>query len=134
MRKRQLQHIKKELVIALEASHGIVSRACKVVGSDRSTFYRYVNDDPDFATAANDVNEMAIDFVESKLFENIEKGDIISILFYLKTKAKSRGYVEKSQHEISGIDGKPLVSTFKIVTCTSREEIEELRKIKELTT
>ncbi len=108
---------KKQLLEALETYKGIVSTACKSVGLSRTTFYDYVNEDPEFSKAVDAVNESAIDFVEGKLFEKINgitmlgkggSGDEdddeptytlppsdTAIIFYLKTKGRKRGYVEK---------------------------------------
>ena len=47
---------------------------------------------------------MAIDFVESKMFKKIDKGDKGSeslMIFYLKTKAKHRGYIERQEVDMS---------------------------------
>ena len=44
--------------------------------------------------------------VESKLFSLIDSGDTGSTIFFLKTRGKKRGYVERS--EITGADGKDL--------------------------
>ena len=103
------QH-KKAIIEALEKSLGVVTTACKKVGVGRTTFYGWLKDDPEFAQQVNEIQEIAIDFVESKLFKNIEKGKTAEIIFYLKSKAKKRGYVERQ--EITGADGMP--TDFKI--------------------
>jgi len=103
------QH-KKAIIEALEKSLGVVTTACKKVGVGRTTFYGWLKDDPEFAQQVNDIQDIAIDFVESKLFKNIEKGKTAEIIFYLKSKAKKRGYVERQ--EITGADGMP--TDFKI--------------------
>ena len=48
--------------------------------------------------------------MESKLFENIKDGKTAEMIFYLKSKGKKRGYVERQ--EITGADGMP--TDFKI--------------------
>lgn len=111
---------KKELLKALDEYKGIVSTACDSVGLSRTTFYNYVNEDPEFSKQVEESQERAIDFVEGKLFEKINgitlqsfnsKGDSVvydqapsdtAIIFYLKTKGKKRGYVEKQEVEHSG--------------------------------
>ena len=98
------QH-KKAIIEALEKSLGVVTTACKSVGIGRTTFYGWMKDDPEFAQKVNDIQDIAIDFVESKLFKNIEKGKTAEIIFYLKSKGKKRGYVERQ--EITGADGMP---------------------------
>jgi len=94
------QHNKKALVEALEQSLGVVTTACKHVGINRTTFYKYYKQDKAFRDAVDDIGEVAIDFVESQLFKQIKSGNTASIIFYLKTKAKNRGYVERQ--EITG--------------------------------
>ncbi len=56
-----------------------------------------------------EIDEATLDFVESKLFELLNKGDKTAIIFYLKCKGKNRGYVERS--EIVGKDGAPVQFT-----------------------
>jgi len=90
---------KKELLIALENTLGIVSDACKLVNLSRSTYYKYYNQDEQFKADADDVNNIALDFVESKLYKLIGDENITAIIFYLKTKGKKRGYSEKIEIE-----------------------------------
>ena len=98
------QH-KKAILEALEKSLGVVTTACKKVGIGRTTFYGWLKDDEKFAEKVNDIQNIALDFVESKLFENIREGKTSEMIFYLKTKGKKRGYVERQ--EITGADGMP---------------------------
>lgn len=98
------QH-KKAMIEALEKSLGVVTTACRSVGVGRTTFYGWMNDDPEFAQKVNDIQDVALDFVESKLFNNIKDGKTAEIIFYLKSKGKKRGYVERQ--EITGADGMP---------------------------
>jgi hypothetical protein len=95
-------HNKAALLKALKEARGIVTTACDAVGVNRSTYYDYYNSDPEFKREADDVQEVAIDFVEGKLFEQIEEGIPTSTLFYLKTKAKHRGYIERTEVSHTG--------------------------------
>jgi hypothetical protein len=98
------QH-KKAIIEALEMSLGVVTTACKKVGVGRTTFYGWLKDDDIFAQEVEDIQNIALDFVESKLFENIKQGKTAEMIFYLKSKGKKRGYVERQ--EITGADGMP---------------------------
>ena len=98
-----MQQHKKEVLVALEASLGVVTTACKKAGIDRTTFYRYVNDDAEFAKEVKSIENVALDFAESSLHKQIQAGVPASTIFYLKTKGKERGYIERS--EITGKDG-----------------------------
>lgn len=90
---------KEAILLALEKSLGIVTTACKAVGIHRSTFYDYYNSDKEFKQKVDDLQEVALDFAESKLLSKVDKGDTTAIIFYLKTKGKARGYVEKQMIE-----------------------------------
>lgn len=101
-RTNKIQQNKKALLEALEKSLGVVTSACKTVGVDRTTFYKYVNEDADFKRAVDDVENIALDFAESQLHKQIQNGEVSSTIFFLKTKGKKRGYVEKQEVEHSG--------------------------------
>ena len=89
--------------MALEKSLGVVTTACKNVNIHRSTFYKYYQDDPNFKNSVDDIQNVALDFAESKLHKLIQNENVTAIIFYLKTKGKNRGYVERN--EITGKDG-----------------------------
>ncbi len=95
---------KQKILKALEEEHGVVSTACKKIGISRSAYYKLWNQDEKFKEQCEDVQEAAIDFVESKLFQQITQGNITGQIFYLKTKAKHRGYIERQeiQQETTG--------------------------------
>jgi len=116
----QIAHNKRNLLEALEVSLGVVSTACTKVKLSRRLFYVYYNSDPKFKEDVDELQNVALDFAESKLFEKIngvtigkldENGEIQSyqvppsdtaLIFYLKTKGKGRGYIEKSEIDHSG--------------------------------
>lgn len=95
--------VKKQAMIeALTASLGVVSDACKVVGIARKTHYQWIKTDENYKEEVEGISEVALDFVESKMFEKIKSGDTGLICFYLKTQGKKRGYIEKQEVEHSG--------------------------------
>jgi hypothetical protein len=53
-----------------------------------------------------DIQESAVDFAESSLHQQIKDKVPSSTIFYLKTKGKHRGYVEKQEIEVND-DSKP---------------------------
>ena len=106
---------KKIFLEALEMCNGIISKACLSTGIGRRTVYDWIRDDEEFKAELDSINETAIDYVESKLFEKIEGVYSVghdnevykqppsdtAIIFYLKTKGKKRGYVEKTEQSIT---------------------------------
>lgn len=99
----KIQQLKKSLLVALEKKMGNVSAACKLVKCNRSTFYEYYKNDLQFKADADEIGEVALDFAEDYLFKNIKKGDTTAIIFYLKTKGKKRGYIEKQEIDLGAI-------------------------------
>jgi len=99
------RHIKKESILeALEKSLGVVTVACKQADVPRSTYYKWLNEDEDFAKAVKDIENIALDFGESQLHKQIGDGNTSAAIFFLKTKGKKRGYVERSELDLSSGD------------------------------
>ena len=115
------RHIKKESILkALEKSLGIVTVACKNANIPRSTFYKWLNEDEEFAKQVKDIENIALDFAESQLHKQIGDGSTAATIFYLKTKGKKRGYIERQ--EITGADGMP--NNFKVEIIDRIEDSE----------
>lgn len=100
---------KEALVKALRKSMGNITLACRAVGISRPTFYRWLEKDHKLKEECVNIEEEAIDFVENKLFGRINANDTTAIIFYLKTKGKKRGYVEKQEMEIEGHGERPVI-------------------------
>jgi len=80
---------------------GNVSKACEATDISRRTFYNWLKEE-DFSSKVEDVREGLIDFAEAQLLSNIKEGKTAEILFYLKTKGKKRGYIERQEVETVG--------------------------------
>lgn len=93
---------KKAMIIALEESLGVVTMAAKAVGIDRCTHYSWYNKDPEYKAAVDALTDIPLDFAENKLHSLIEKGDTAATIFFLKTKGRKRGYIEKQEVEHTG--------------------------------
>ncbi len=98
---------KKEAMLeALERSLGIVTTACNAVGINRSTHYEWLKRDPDYAQDVRNIEGRTLDFAESHLHKLIKEGNPAATIFFLKTKGKRRGYVERQEIEVA--EKKPL--------------------------
>jgi aspartate ammonia-lyase len=104
----QTEHNKKKIIEALEKSFGIVTTACRTIGIGRTQFYQWLKDDAEFKKKVNDLQNVTLDMAESQLHKQILKGNTTATIFYLKTKGKKRGYVERQ--EITGVDGENVFS------------------------
>jgi|TARA_R100000084_G_C4618215_1_gene131738 hypothetical protein len=96
------RHIKKEAMLqALENSLGVVTVACKQTDTPRSTYYKWLKEDKEFADQVKEIENIALDFAESQLHSQIKDGSTSATIFYLKTKGKKRGYVEKQELDLT---------------------------------
>jgi hypothetical protein len=92
---------KKQMLEALERSLGIVSTACEKAGVSRSQHYNWLKDDPEYREAVRLLDERTIDFAESHLHALIKDKNPAATIFFLKTKGKNRGYVERQEVEVN---------------------------------
>ena len=98
------QRLQPLLLKVLSENLGNISEACQAVKINRSTFYSWRESDPKFAEAIDGINEATIDFVESKLLENIKDGNVTAQIYFLKTKGRSRGWAEETKQDGFDLD------------------------------
>ena len=97
---------KAAMLEALEKSLNIVSTACKVVGISRQTHYDWLKKDDDYRKAVDALQDGVLDFAESHLYKLVKEGNPAATIFLLKTRGKSRGYIERQEIEVQ--EKKPL--------------------------
>lgn len=86
---------------ALEKSLGVVTAACKAVGIGRTTHYLWMQEDAEYKAAVDGLSDVALDFAESQLHKQIKDGNSTATIFFLKTKGKKRGYIERQEVEVA---------------------------------
>ena len=91
---KRTQVNKQKLIEALESSLGIVTEACEKAELSRTQHYKWYKEDEDYRKAVDSIENKFIDFAETHLKEQIEKGSTPATIFYLKTRGKKRGYGE----------------------------------------
>jgi len=95
--------LKKRMFTALFSQLGFnIAQTCKRIGVSRMNYYKWMDEDPNFKERFVAEQEKIIDFAETKLYEHIQKGDTTALIFFLKTKAKKRGYVERQEFKHEG--------------------------------
>lgn len=92
---------RKELFLeAMLKTRGNISASAKAAGVSRTTYYDWVSDDDKFFQDIEDANEAIIDMVEQKLIDMMDFNPTAAI-FWLKQKAKERGYAEETNININ---------------------------------
>jgi hypothetical protein len=97
---------KRAMLEALEKSLGIVTTAARIAEVDRTSHYRWLEEDPEYKEAVRLIGEQTIDFAESHLHKLIKSENPAAVIFFLKTKGKARGYVERQEIQVE--ESRPL--------------------------
>ena len=114
-----------QIADALTRAKGFVSVAAKNLGCADATVRNYIDRYAICKQAVVDAREQMIDIAEGRLYQNINEGDNTAIIFFLKTQAKHRGYIEKSVTEVTGTNGGPV----EVATLTNEERIARLAEL-----
>lgn len=93
-----------------------ISATCEALNISRQSFYNYRDSNEKLREQLEESDEAVLDFAESKLIEHINEGDVTSLIFFLKTKGKGRGYIERTENVISN----PFLDLMK--SCDSEDE------------
>jgi len=100
--------VKEKLLVQLEKMP-VVEVAAKRSGTSSSTYYRWINEDPMFARAAQQALDSGIQYIndvaESKVISGIFSGDRTMVTFWLKKRHKN--YTDK-QIQVHEVVDKPL--------------------------
>ena len=122
-----------QLIDAIKKNAGIVSGILQTLKKEynveltRNAIYERRYDNPKIDAAFIEAEEMTADVAENRLLDAIRSGNMKAVMFYLKTKGKKRGYVERQ--EMTGADGKAITITDPLAGFSK----EELMKIAGLT-
>jgi hypothetical protein len=95
---------KAAMIVRLKESLGVITAACDLAGITRQTHYTWMSEDAEYAKAVTEMEDIALDFAESALHRQIRADVPASTIFYLKTKGKRRGYVERTEHIVETTD------------------------------
>lgn len=93
---------KSDIIKALEASHGLVGPAAKLLACSRQALYQRLQADPELEKVLRESREQILDLAESRLFKLVENGNLAAVTFVLRTIGKSRGYGERIEAEHGG--------------------------------
>jgi hypothetical protein len=89
---------------AIEEHHGVIAVAARSLNMTRQALYQRINRNKELKEHLTSIRDATLDLAESILIKNIQAGDNVAILFYLKCQGKSRGYIERQEIEVSNKD------------------------------
>lgn len=101
-----------EIVKALELNCGVISDTAKMLRTSYARLKDFIESNPSLKQATEELQEVKKDLAESELNKHIRKGNLTAIIFFLKTKAKDRGYVESMD---LNLPNKPIYFVYKEV-------------------
>ncbi len=100
---------REELINAIWRARGKVSAAAIVLGVSARTIRNYAMKYSTVRAAIDsaraDWDDQLLDVAESKLYDEVKDGRPWAIKYALSTKGRSRGYVERQEHEVTGASG-----------------------------
>jgi hypothetical protein len=99
MERNSTKQKKEKMIQALEQSLGVVAQAVRRVGIDRKTHYNWLESDPEYKEAVREIENIALDEVESIFLDMVRSKDRACVLYYLRTKGKRRGYGSEHSKE-----------------------------------
>jgi hypothetical protein len=90
---------KVKMLEALFETLGNVKAASEKVGISRGIHYHWLSEDQEYLAAYEKGRDTQLDFVEAKAMERIDQGSDQMIIFFLRTRGRSRGYKIKEEEK-----------------------------------
>ena len=78
---------------------GNVAAVGRAYGVTRSAVANYITDHPELKSVRDEARESVKDDAESVLYQQLREGEAWAVCFFLKTQAKDRGYIERTEVE-----------------------------------
>ena len=99
-----------EYEAAIVASHGLLAGAARRLGCSRTAVDKAVKRHPTLKHAVDAARAEILDLAESRLFEAINEGHKPTIMFFLSTLGKDRGYVTRQEVSDASFDASTVAS------------------------
>jgi hypothetical protein len=98
----RLKYTNAQIIAALATTKGMVYLAAKNLGCHPDTIFKRARRSPAVQTAIDAARGEVVDTAELALYDAILRKEGWAIAFALRTIGRHRGYVEKTEHELSG--------------------------------
>jgi hypothetical protein len=97
--------------------HGNIAAAARTFGVSRTAAWSYIQKRPALQQVLRECQETIKDHAESVLHRKLLDGEPWAVCFFLKCKAKDRGYIERQ--EIAGAEDAPLTIIREVIDASS---------------
>ncbi len=108
-----------KIISSIPGTRGYKSEICRRLHIHVRELNEYIENSTELQDAIADEEQLFIDDAKEALRQRVLDGDIKAIDIALKAKAVSEGYGDKSRLEVTGANGKPLVTLIAPVTTIS---------------
>jgi len=99
---------REQVIAALKAHNGMVYLAAEALHCTPQTIYNYARRYVSVQEAIDGSRGKVLDMAEQALYSAILNREAWAVAFALRTIGRHRGYVERSEQEITGKDGGPI--------------------------
>lgn len=89
---------RERLLKALQKNMGLVTYAARAANVSPWFYYEQYKNNPEFKRAVDEIQDNRLDMAEAMLLRKIQEGNDTCLIFYLKTKGKNRGYIERVEN------------------------------------
>lgn len=104
-KKPKVRYTDKQIAAVLNKTRGMVYIAAASLGWTPKSLYRRLEKSPMLREVVESARGKLIDEAEVALEDAVLRSEAWAVCFTLKTIGKHRGYVERTEQEISGPDG-----------------------------
>ncbi|SNR99404.1 hypothetical protein SAMN04488503_2237 [Humidesulfovibrio mexicanus] len=99
----------KQVKQAINGTGGIKVEICERLKCSRTTLDAYIAKHPEIAEYYKEECESVLDMAESRLFSNIDRGELGALMYYLNNKGKERGYNRPQRGDAADAQQRPVV-------------------------
>jgi len=98
---------KEQFIKQLRENLGFINKTCEQIGINRTTYYRWIEKDKNFAARVNNINDFVIELVEGELLKQIRSGNVTATIFYLVNRGNGKWInIQKVEHNAPEIENK----------------------------
>lgn len=90
------------MLAALKKELGNVTAASAKIGMSPRNHYKWLKSSEAYLEAFEHVQDSVLDMAESSLHKQIQARNTQATIFFLRTKGKKRGYIERQEVALSG--------------------------------